>query len=171
VDVPPGRHLKKIITYTFALVFATGLLFLWFPKPSIIYQCAESTNANEFSAKPRVFIASPFIYKSPSEIHSFGYDYYLVGVIGNIIVWSIFVLLIRLAIIRTFLKNETKQKRLVYNIVKYSLSLLFIVTTTFSIYATYRSIEFKADFESNRIPCSSTYKSHFDFASDLINEL
>jgi len=108
------------------------------PKPTIVYDC---TGQEMFPN----FFGCPFIYKSSSLASSLEYDFYLLGIIANIILWSLVILLLRLVLLKILTGIDNKFLWNAYKISKYSLAILCIAWTTLFFYVSYSSIKFQAD--------------------------
>ncbi len=130
--------MKKVSKYIFSLIFSTGLLFSLVPKPTIVYNC---TGQEMFPT----FFGCPFIYKSSSLASSLEYDFYLLGIITNIIIWSLLILLLRLVLVKIFSRINNKFLRYTYKISKYGLAILCIAWTILFFYVSYSSLKFQAD--------------------------
>lgn len=133
--------LRKISKYIYTIIFSSALLFCDIPKPTIVYNC---TGTEMFPT----FFGSPFIYKSSSLASSLEYDFYFVGIVANIILWSLIVFLLRLALLKIVSRLDNKWLKRTYQILKYSLTVLCIAWTTLSIYVYYGSFSFQADMDA-----------------------
>lgn len=110
----------------FLLAILISLAFLVPPidKPGIVYSC---TGTEMFPT----YFGSPFVYKSTSLATSMAFDYYFIGLLANVIVWSAFLLLIRFLIYRFVLNRKNKRLWLSYTILKYITAFLCVCILAF----------------------------------------
>ncbi len=107
--------MKKPVSYIVAVVISTGLLIAPVGLPALQYNC---TGGEVFP----VFTASPFIYRSTSLATSMAHDYYLAGLLADVLVWSMLLLILRHLTFK-FIDRNGKFFKTVYAVMKY----LFIV--------------------------------------------
>jgi hypothetical protein len=94
------------------------------------------------------FFGTPFIYKSSSLASSLEYDFYFVGIVADLLLWSFIVFLLRLVLVKIVSRLDNKWLKWTYQILKYSLTVLCLAWTILSVYVYYGAFSFQADMDA-----------------------
>ncbi len=100
-------------------MISTGLLLAPVGLPALQYNC---TGGEVFP----VYTASPFIYRSASLATSMAHDYYLAGLMADVLLWSLVILFVR-RLIQKYSKSNLKAAKYFYNFTKYTLLALSVI--------------------------------------------
>ncbi|ANQ51471.1 hypothetical protein MY04_4127 [Flammeovirga sp. MY04] len=131
--------MKKLLKTTLPiLVFSLSTLLFPLNSVGIKYECTGTEIFPDF-------YASPFIYKSTSLATSMAYDYYILGLLGNTLVWSFFFFSIHQIIVYFIRKRKTLIK--LYKIVLTSLFIFLLIGNISEIQVSIQHIEWSIDIE------------------------
>ncbi|MBB3696808.1 hypothetical protein KMW28_22800 [Flammeovirga yaeyamensis] len=120
------------------LVFSLSTLLFPLDLIGIRYQCTGTEIFPDF-------YASPFIYKSTSLATSMAYDYYILGLLGNTLVWGFFFFSIHQLIVHFIGKRKTLIK--LYKLVLASLYIFLLIGNILEIQVSIQRIEWSIDIE------------------------
>ena len=114
--------IRIIIKYLIVLILSLGVLSFPFLIVGIEINC---TGQDVFP----VYYASPLIYKSTSLATSLAYDYYILGLVVDCIIWMIFFLILEYALKKIILDRGNK----LINIIFKGIIVLFLVISILSL--------------------------------------
>lgn len=148
-----------MLKYIFAFIFALGILLVPYYKPTIVYDC---TGPEMFPT----YYGCPFIYKVTSLGSSLEFDFFFLPFLVNLIIWMACLLLFRLIVYKTILKNENKITKYFYVATKilFTLYCLFWITISFNFQGYHWQSYF--DFEKEAQTWGMTCKGRLSFKED-----
>lgn len=147
---------RQLIKYSFAFIFALGVLLVPYYKPIIVYEC---TGTEMFPT----YYGCPFIYKATNLGTSLAWDFFFWPTLANLVIWMTFFLLLRQIAYKTLLKYENKIIKYCYVAVKFIFTIYFLFWIAVSFNYPGYALESSVDFESEAKAWGMTCEGHISF--------
>ena len=145
-----------MLKYIFAFIISLGILLVPYYKPIIIYAC---TGQEMFPT----YYGCPFIYKGTNLGTSLAWDFFVWPTIANLILWAALLLLLRLIIHKTILKNENKIVKYFYMTIKFTVTIYFLFWIAISLKYEGYSLASHINFENEAKTWGMTCEGHISF--------
>lgn len=123
--------------YFIAVVISAGFLLAPFGLPALQYNCAGG------EVFP-VYTASPFIYRSTSLATSMAHDYYLMGLLADVLLWSMLLLIMRHLTFK-FIDRSDNFFKTVYSAMKYLFLVFSILIILLELQVEGQSLKWSAN--------------------------
>lgn len=148
-------NFKKIIQYAITLIISLGVLTFPFSILTFKYNCEGPEMFPEF-------YGTPFIYKSTSLATSITFDYYIIGIVANCIIWFLLFTLLRYLVLQIIIKS--KILTIIYKGVIVIMLLISALNFTYFVFASAGSqYQLYVNYEKDAKIWGMTCKGEFKF--------